>query len=165
MAAPPILVLMGVSGCGKTTLAEVLSARLGWDYEEGDALHPQANVDKMASGHPLTDEDRWPWLARVRAWIDRHVREGRPGIVTCSALKRRYRDRLRAPGVVFVHLHGPRAVIAERLRARRGHYMPPSLLDSQLADLEPLGADESGFVVDVRLEPEAKAAEVLRRLG
>lgn len=164
-AAAPILVVMGVSGCGKTTLARALARELGWDCEEGDALHPLANVEKMASGHPLDDADRAPWLARVRAWIEGHRAAGMPGIVTCSALKRAYRDRLCAPGVVFVHLDGPRAVIAERLRARRGHYMPASLLDSQIADLQPLGSDERGFVVDVRLDLREKVAQVLRRLG
>ncbi|MCQ9367906.1 gluconokinase [Brevibacterium sp. 91QC2O2] len=162
---PPILVVMGVSGSGKSTLATRLATALGWDLAEGDDLHPQANIDKMALGHPLTDADRAPWLDLIAAWIAEHTAAGRPGIVACSALKRRYRDRLRAPGVIFVHPHGPRATVHERMHRRRDHFMPESLLDSQYADLEQLAADESGIVVDLALSPDAQAAEVLARLG
>lgn len=164
-----VLVVMGVSGTGKTTLAQNLSRTLGWPMAEGDDLHSDANRAKMAAGIPLTDADRWPWLRRIRAWIDSRLESGEPGVITCSALKRSYRDVLRAPGVVFVHLDGDRAVLADRLGRRRGHYMPPSLLDSQLATLEPLGPDEDGIVVRIGGTPEEEldqALDVLRgRLG
>ncbi len=160
----PVLVLMGVSGCGKSTVAGVLAGRLGWDLAEGDDMHPRANVDKMAAGHPLEDADRWPWLARVAAWIAEHTAAGRPGIVTCSALKRSYRDVLRGDGVVFVYLAGTRQQIADRLAVRHGHFMPATLLDSQFADLEPPGADESSITVDIGGAPDGEAAEIVRRL-
>ena len=163
--APSVLVIMGVAGSGKTTVAGLLAERLGWDRQEGDALHPAANVAKMASGQPLTDDDRWPWLDRVAAWIDDHRAQGRPGVITCSALKHEYRDRLARPGVVFVHLAGGRATIADRLDQRVGHYMPPSLLNSQFETLEPLGEDEAGIVVDATLAPEAEVDQVVMRLG
>ena len=134
---PPVLVLMGVSGCGKSTVAALLAGRLGWDFEEGDDLHPAANVAKMAAGHPLDDADRRPWLAAVAAWIRQHTDAGRPGIITCSALKKSYRDVLRGDRVMFVYLAGTREQIAARLAARHGHFMPPALLDSQFATLEP----------------------------
>ncbi|HKC26408.1 MAG TPA: gluconokinase [Jatrophihabitans sp.] len=164
-ARPPILVLMGVSGSGKSTVGHVLAERLGWDFGEGDDLHPPENVAKMAAGQPLTDEDRWPWLARVRGWIDEHIRAGEPAIITCSALKRKYRDMLRDPHVVFVYLAGPRDLVAARLAARQGHYMPESLLDSQLADLEPPEPDEQAITVHIGPEPSAQAAEIVERLG
>jgi gluconokinase len=145
----PVLVVMGVSGTGKSTVAGLLAGRLSWDLEEGDDLHPAANVAKMASGHALTDEDRWPWLDRVAGWIKHELAAGRPGIITCSALKRSYRDRLRAPGVTFVYLHGTKELIAQRLAERHGHYMPQALLDSQFADLEPPGEDEDALSVDI----------------
>ena len=163
--APPVLVIMGVAGSGKTTVAGLLAERLGWDRQEGDELHPAANVAKMASGQPLTDDDRWPWLDRVAAWIDDHRAQGRPGVITCSALKHEYRDRLARPGVVFVHLAGGRATIADRLDQRVGHYMPPSLLNSQFETLEPLGDDEAGIVIDAGQAPESEVAEVVKRLG
>ena len=133
-----VLVVMGVTGTGKSTVAGILAGLLGWDLEEGDDLHPAANVAKMSAGQPLTDEDRWPWLDRVAAWIQDRVRTGAPGIITCSSLKRSYRDRLRGPGVVFVHLSGSREEILARLTRRLDHFMPASLLDSQLQTLEPL---------------------------
>lgn len=163
--APPVLVIMGVSGSGKTTVATLLAERLGWDRQEGDELHPAANVAKMASGQPLTDEDRWPWLDRVAAWIDEHRLARRPGVITCSALKHEYRDRLARPGVVFVHLAGGRATIADRLDHRVGHYMPASLLTSQFDTLEPLADDEHGIVVDAAQAPEDEVDEILARLG
>ncbi|MDM4762422.1 gluconokinase [Galbitalea sp. SE-J8] len=156
---------MGVAGSGKSTLAATLAERLGWPFAEGDALHPEANVAKMAAGTPLTDEDRWPWLERVAAWIRQREEAGEPGVVTCSALKRAYRDVLRTPNSAFVYLHGPREVLAERLATRSGHFMPPSLLDSQLDTLEPLETDEVGIQVDVELEPEAAADLVIATLG
>lgn len=165
VARPRVLVVMGVSGSGKTTFAELIAARLGWEFQEGDALHPAANVAKMANGTPLTDDDRWPWLARIADWIDEHVADGRPAVITCSALRRAYRDRLARPNVVFVHLAGAREVIAGRLEHRTGHYMPASLLGSQFETLEPLGPDERGIVVDGQGAPEEEVAQVIARLG
>jgi gluconokinase len=159
----PVLVIMGVSGSGKSTVAGLLAARLGWDREEGDDLHPSANVAKMAAGIPLTDDDRWPWLAAVATWISAHTAAGLPGIITCSALKKSYRDRLRGDHVLFVYLKGSRDLIGARLTARTDHYMPPSLLDSQLATLEPPGPDENTLAVDVQADPEAMAAEIIDR--
>jgi gluconokinase len=161
----PVLVLMGVSGCGKSTVAGLLAGRLGWDLAEGDDMHPLANVEKMAEGHPLEDSDRWPWLERVAGWITERTAACRPGIVTCSALKRRYRDVLRGDRVVFVHLAGTREQIAQRLAVRHGHFMPAALLDSQFADLEPPGPDERSITVDIGAAPDGEAAEILRRLG
>jgi len=163
--APPVLVLMGVSGSGKSTVGGVLAGRLGWDFQEGDDLHPEANVAKMAAGHPLTDSDRDPWLARVRSWIDDEVSSGRPGIITCSALKRRYRDLLRGPHVVFVHFAGERDLLRARMAARQGHFMPAALLDSQLADLQPPDSDEQAIRVDVGGAPPAQAAQIIAALG
>jgi gluconokinase/shikimate kinase len=160
-----VLVLMGVSGCGKSTVAGVLAGRLGWDFGEGDDLHPAENVAKMAAGHPLTDEDRWPWLERVAQWIREHTEAGRPGIITCSALKRSYRDILRGDHVVFVYLHGTREQIAARLSARHGHYMPPELLDSQFATLETPGEDEHALSIDIGPPADVLADEIMERLG
>jgi gluconokinase len=160
-----ILVLMGVSGCGKSTVAGLVAGRLGWPLAEGDDLHPAANVAKMASGHPLDDEDRWPWLARIREWMDEREAAGESGIVTCSALKRRYRDVLRDGEVVFVHLHGTREQLLARLTARQGHFMPESLLDSQLADLEPPGEDEKAISIDIGPPPAVQATTILDKLA
>src|SRR5690349_19934606 len=134
---PTGLIVMGVSGCGKSTVGGLLAERLGWPFRDGDSFHPPENVEKMRSGVPLTDEDRWPWLDAIAAWIDERRRAGEHGIVACSALRRAYRVRLRAghDDVRFVFLDGDRALIEARLKARKGHYMPPSLLDSQLATL------------------------------
>lgn len=164
-AEPVVLVLMGVSGSGKSTVAALLAERLGWDFEEGDDLHPPANVAKMHAGHPLDDDDRWPWLARVAGWITDHTDAGRPGIITCSALKRSYRDVLRGEHVVFVHVAGSPAAIEARMTARHGHYMPPSLLDSQLATLEPPGPDERSITVEATGPAGAEADLVVERLG
>lgn len=139
---PLRLVIMGVSGCGKSSVGEGLSARLGIPYRDGDDLHPQENVAKMREGVPLTDADRWPWLDKVAEVL----RDGAPVIVGCSALKRAYRDRIRAGAggaVTFLHLAGNPALIAARMAERRGHYMPVSLLHSQFAALEPPGPDEA----------------------
>jgi len=141
------VVIMGVSGCGKSSVGEGLSARLGIPYRDGDDLHPAANVDKMRMGMPLTDDDRWPWLDRVVEVLTKDA----PVIVGCSALRRAYRDRLRkgAGGRVhFIHLTGSRDLIASRMAARTGHYMPSSLLDSQFAALEPPGPDEA-LTIDI----------------
>jgi beta-N-acetylhexosaminidase len=140
---------MGVSGCGKTTIGDLVARQLGVPFLDGDSLHPVENVAKMAAGTPLTDEDRWPWLATVGAEL---AAAGNRGLVlACSALRRSYRDAIRAqaPDTVFLHLHGSKDVLAARIEGRSGHFMPPSLLESQLATLEPLEADEAGVVVDV----------------
>lgn len=163
----PILVIMGVSGSGKTTIAKILAARLGWPFEEGDALHPESNIAKMKAGTPLTDADRRPWLARVAAWIDRQRESGQGGIITCSALKRSYRDMIIGdrPDVRLVYLHGSRDLIASRVAKRRGHFMPASLLDSQFDTLEEPSPDENPLTVDVGGSPDEIADEILRRLG
>lgn len=139
---------MGVSGSGKTTVAHALVDRLGWAFAEGDDLHPPANVAKMRSGQPLTDADRQPWLERVAARIGQHEAAGENAVVSCSALRRAYRDVLREghPSVIFVHIDVPTDLLRERLAARADHYMPATLLDSQLADLERLAPDEEGIV-------------------
>jgi gluconokinase len=160
----PVLVIMGVSGSGKSTVAGILAGQLGWDLEEGDDLHPPANVEKMAAGTPLTDDDRWPWLDRVADWIRDHTRAGLPGIITCSALKRIYRDRMSGDDVVFVHLTGSKDTISHRLAARTDHYMPTTLLDSQISTLEPPGPDENIIVIDVGRKPADEAAEIITRL-
>ncbi|MET7993214.1 gluconokinase [Amycolatopsis sp. NPDC005232] len=149
-----VIVVMGVSGSGKTTVGEALAERLGVEYAEADTFHPKANIEKMTAGHALTDADREPWLQAISHWIATHQKSG--GIVSSSALKRRYRDELRAGGSVwFLHLHGDRDVLAERMQARKGHFMPVTLLDSQLADLEPLQPDEPGYVVEITEPPAA----------
>lgn len=160
------LVVMGVSGVGKTSVAEELVARTGCVFAEGDDFHPEANRQKMAAGHPLDDEDRWPWLAAVAAWIGEQEAAGRSSVVTCSALRRVYRDVLRDghPSVRFVHLLAATEVIEERITARRGHYMPASLLGSQLATLEPLDADEPGVGVDTSGDASAVAERALALL-
>ena len=155
---------MGVSGSGKSTVAGILAGLLGWDLEEGDDLHPAENVAKMAAGEPLTDEDRAPWLDTVSSWITAHTTAGEPGIITCSALKRRYRDVLRDENVVFVHLAGSKDLIGRRLATRLDHYMPASLLDSQVATLEPPEDDERAITIEAGRAPAAEAAEIVRRL-
>lgn len=147
--SPDIVVVMGVSGSGKTTVATGLAAAMGWAFAEGDDFHPAANVEKMRSGVALTDEDRWPWLETIGAWISGKEAAGESAVVTCSALRRAYRDVLRRdrPHVRFLHVEAPGAVIADRVEHRAGHYMPPSLLPSQLATLEPLAPDEPGVTV------------------
>ena len=167
LALPAVLVLMGVSGCGKTTVGELLAERLHWPYEEGDALHPPANVAKMAAGHPLDDADRAPWLAKVADWVDARLDAGESGVITCSALKRSYRaliDR-RGAGVEFVYLHGSRELIASRLAGRHGHFMPPTLLDSQFATLEEPGAGEPAIRIEIGEPPAAIADDIVEALG
>lgn len=167
IAKPVVLVLMGVAGCGKTTVAAILSGRLDWPFEEGDALHPQSNVDKMHAGHPLTDEDRAPWLKKVADWVDQCLDAGENGVITCSALKRAYREVInrRGSGVEFVYLAGSRELIAARLVTRHGHFMPPSLLDSQFADLQEPSADEPAIRVDVGPAPSVIAQNIVQMLG
>ena len=162
---PTILVVMGVTGSGKSTIAALLAGRLGWDLGEGDDLHPEANVAKMSAGIPLTDDDRWPWLDKIAEWIDEHSAAHESGIVTCSALKRSYRDRLRRPEVIFVYLAGSRDLIAGRLTKRLHHFMPMSLLDSQLGTLEPPGPDEQALTVSLIGPPTQQVREILAALG
>jgi gluconokinase len=146
-------VVMGVSGAGKTTVGECLAERLHWEFAEGDRLHPPENVAKMQSGHPLTDADRAPWLAAIAGVIDLWQARGICGVITCSALKRQYRRRIIGdrPWVRLVYLDGSRELIAGRLAARRGHFMPANLLDSQFAALEPPGPDENPITVAIDL--------------
>jgi gluconokinase len=160
------VIVMGVSGTGKTTVAKALSAAVGWTFEEGDSLHPQANIDKMSRGEPLTDADRAPWLAAIGRWIDRQAAKSEPSILTCSALKRAYRDELRAgrPQVRFVFLTGPRQLILERMEHRKDHFMRPEMLDSQLRTLEPPTPDEHAIVVDVDADTAEEVAQIRRAL-
>lgn len=146
---PPLVVVMGVSGSGKTTVGAALAQRLRVPFADADDFHPPENVTKMSAGVPLTDEDREPWLRTIAAWLDAHTADG--GVVSCSALKRSYRDLLRehATHAFFLHLHGDRDVIAARMAGRPGHFMPTALVDSQFATLEPLEADEVGTALDV----------------
>jgi len=150
------LILMGVAGSGKSSVMAALVARLGWPALEGDLLHPPANVAKMAAGIPLTDADRGPWLAAIGRWIDEREAARASSLVTCSALRRSYRDTLRRgrPSVWFVHLTAPRDVLAARMTHREGHFMPASLLDSQLATLEDLQPDELGLAVEATETPD-----------
>ncbi|MEU8824101.1 gluconokinase [Streptomyces sp. NPDC048636] len=169
MHSPPVVVVMGVSGTGKTTVGPLLADLLGVAYAEADDFHPPANIAKMSAGIPLDDADRAPWLDAIGAWARDHADHG--GVVSCSALKRDYRDRLRAanPEAVFVHLTGDRARIAERMKARKGHFFSGELLESQLATLEPLEPDENGVAVDISPDPAAiaarAAAELRRRIA
>lgn len=163
---PPILVVMGVSGAGKTTVAKQLAARLGWPFEEGDDLHPAANIEKMRGGNALTDEDREPWLRAVAAWIDRQCALNQPGIITCSALKKRYRELLTGgrPGVRLVYLRGTPALIARRLAGRHGHFMPAALIQSQFDTLEEPDSAEDTITVDAALPPGQIAQDIIDRL-
>ncbi len=158
---------MGVSGSGKSTVGQALADVLGRTFVDGDALHSPENRAKMASGVPLTDEDRWPWLDAVGGVLASYDDQGLHPIVACSALRRVYRDRLRSatPGTVFVHLHGSPALLASRLGPRKHEYMPASLLASQLDTLEPLGPDERGVVVDVAPPAPEVAAAALEALA
>jgi carbohydrate kinase (thermoresistant glucokinase family) len=164
---PSVVVVMGVSGCGKSTIASMLAHRLNWIYEDGDWFHPQSNVRKMHAGEPLTDEDRWPWLHGIAAWIDASRRVGNHGTVACSALTRAYRDILvgERRDVRIVYLKGERDLIARRLAARDGHFMPPSLLDSQFAALEEPQPDEHPIVVSIVPHPREIVEEIVKRLG
>jgi carbohydrate kinase (thermoresistant glucokinase family) len=149
--------VMGVSGSGKSTIGAALARRLGWDFRDADSFHPPENVAKMASGRPLDDADRAPWLAAIAAHLDRALADERPCVVTCSALKRAYREVLIGgrPAVALVELSGDHELVASRMAARAGHFMPPALLASQFAALERPGADEHPIVVDIRRAPEA----------
>jgi gluconokinase len=165
--APQHLVVMGVAGSGKTTIGTALAARLERAFAEGDDFHSAANVAKMARAEPLTDADREPWLAELGEWLASHHQAGRSTVLTCSALKRRYRDTLRAAAprhVVFIHLAAPRDALLERMRRRTGHFMPQALLDDQLAALEPLEADEPGITLDAAAAPAAVVESALAAL-
>ncbi|WP_433673342.1 gluconokinase [Nocardia sp. CA-136227] len=159
---------MGVAGSGKSTVAGIVARTLGWDLLEGDDLHPPANRAKMAAGRPLTDADRGPWLAAVAEWMSAEFAAGRSGIVACSALKRSYRDILRAghpdADLTFVHLTGSREVLRARLLARTDHFMPPDLLNSQLETLEPPGPDEHAITLEIDRPPAEVAAAALAAL-
>jgi len=158
-----VVVVMGVSGSGKTTVGTALAERLGVEYAEADAFHSEANIAKMSAGIPLTDADRAPWLRAIAEWIGEHGITG--GVVTSSALKRRYRDVLRDGGECwFLHLDGDRDLLTARMNTRKGHFMPASLLDSQLTDLEPLEAGEPGIVVDAADPPDTIIAAALTAL-
>jgi carbohydrate kinase (thermoresistant glucokinase family) len=163
---PAIAVVMGVSGSGKTTVALLLAAALGWQFQEGDDLHPAANIDKMSSGKPLTDADRLPWLRRIAAEIDDWRARGESGVLTCSALKRSYRDIIigdRAD-VALVYLKGSYDLIRRRMAARHEHFMPVALLDSQFAALQEPAPDEHPIVADVTGRPAEIVADIVRQL-
>ncbi len=162
------LVVMGVAGSGKSTIAYRLANRLGWPMAEADEFHPQANIDKMSDGTPLTDEDRWPWLQALADWMAAEAAAGRSTVVTCSALKRSYRDLLRtAPGVRvrFVWLRGDAETIGARMLSRQDHFMPTTLLTSQFATLEPLTEDEDGVAVDVEQAADVVVSQAVQELG
>jgi gluconokinase len=161
-----VIVVMGVSGSGKSTVAKALAKDEGWPILEGDDYHPPANVAKMASGTPLTDEDRWPWLRAIAAAIDAARAGGQNEVVACSALKRAYRDILIGDrnDVRLVYLQGSKQLIGDRLKARKGHFMPPALLDSQFATLEEPGPDEHPVVVGIDGTPDEIALEIMEKL-
>lgn len=164
--APLIVVVMGVAGCGKSSVGQSLAAKLGDEFIEGDAHHPPANIEKMSAGIPLTDADRDGWLATLAGFIAEAHRAERGLVVACSALKRRYRDRLRGDceRVVFLHLHGDKGLISSRMGARTAHFMPTALVDSQFADLEMPAADEAVLSYEVTLPAEAIVADACARL-
>jgi carbohydrate kinase (thermoresistant glucokinase family) len=162
-----IIIVMGVSASGKTTIAERLAASEGWPLLEGDSFHPPANVAKMAAGHPLTDEDRWPWLRAIAEAIDAYRARGESAVVACSALRRAYRDILIGDrkDVRLVYLEGSEPVIADRIKARKGHFMPPELLHSQFETLEPPGPDEHPITVEIGGTPDELVRQIRKQLG
>ena len=164
---PCALIVMGVSGSGKSTIAEKLAERLGWTFEDGDRFHPPANVAKMSAGHPLTDEDRWPWLQAIADEIDRVCKVGEQAVIACSALRRVYRDILvhGRNDVRIVYLNGGQDLIAGRLAARKRHFMPPGLLDSQFKTLEPPDAGENPVTVSIDASVDAIVDDIIRQLG
>jgi gluconokinase len=166
-ASPLVIVLMGVAGCGKSTTGMALAKALGWPFRDADSFHPPANIAKMSQGLPLNDDDRGPWLAAIADWIDERCESGEPGIVSCSALKRAYRQRIIGArrGVRLVYLKGDAALIGRRLRARKHHFMPAALLESQFATLEEPRADEHPVIVSVALSPRRVVGTILERLG
>ena len=163
------LVVMGVAGSGKSTIAAALSQQLGWACAEADEFHPQANIQKMSQGIPLQDEDRWPWLQQIQNWMTTQAKAGKSTVLTCSALKQRYRQLLaQAEGrVLFLHLHGEADLIGQRMQGREGHFMPPTLLPSQLATLEPLSDDElatGSLRLDISKSPEELVSTIVASL-
>ena len=163
---PCALIVMGVSGSGKSTIGETLAERLRWPFEDGDRFHPAANVAKMSAGHPLTDEDRWPWLQAIADEIDRVCKAGERAVIACSALKRAYRDILvhGRNDVRIVFLDGTQDLIASRLAARKGHFMPPGLLDSQFGTLEPPAGNENPVTVSIDAPVETIVDDIVRQL-
>ena len=160
-----IVIVFGVSGAGKTTIGKLLAEQLGWRFYEGDDFHPRANIEKMRSGRPLTDEDRWPWLERLRDQIKHSIAAKKNAVLACSALKRAYRDRLRvSDDVKFVFLRGDDALVAEQLRQRRGHFMNPELLRSQFADLEQPEPDEDVLTSELGRTPQELVEEIKTKL-
>lgn len=155
---------MGVSGSGKSTIASMLAARLGWTYVDGDWLHPPANIEKMSRGVALTDEDRWPWLAAIAERARRLREEGAGAVIACSMLKRAYREILVTDGARLVYLEGDPDTVARRLGSRDGHFMPPALLDSQFAALEPPSRGEKPIVVSIARPPEEIVDEIITAL-
>jgi gluconokinase len=164
---PKYLIVMGVSSCGKSTVAALLARRFGWDFIDGDDLHPAANVAKMRAGTPLDDHDRQPWLEKIAATLEAWRAVGKSGVIACSALHKDYRNTIRAgkEDVVFVYLRGDQALFAQRIAARQGHFMPPTLLASQFATLEEPEASEHAITVDAALPPEVLVERVVRALG
>jgi gluconokinase len=163
------LVVMGVAGSGKSTIAAALSGQLGWALAEADEFHPQSNIEKMSQGIPLQDEDRWPWLQEIQNWMTAQARAGKSTVLTCSALKQSYRRLLaRAEGrVLFLHLHGEADLIGQRMQGREGHFMPPALLPSQLATLEPLTDEEmaaGSLRLDISKSPEELVSTIIAAL-
>jgi gluconokinase len=164
---PCALVVMGVSGSGKSTIADKLAERLNWSYEDGDKFHPAGNVAKMSAGHPLTDEDRWPWLQAIAGEIDRVCNAGQHAVIACSALKRTYRDILvhGRNDVRIVYLKGTQELIANRLAQRQGHFMPPGLLASQFKTLEPPDVSENPVTVSIDASVDAIVDDIIGQLG
>jgi gluconokinase len=161
-----IVIIFGVSGAGKTTIGKLLADELGWQFYEADDFHPRSNIEKMRRGRPLTDEDRWPWLERLREQLTRSVAAKEDAVLACSALKRAYREHLRVSGEVkFVFLRGDYALIAKQLRHRRGHFMNPELLRSQFADLEEPKSDEDVLTIELGRTPEELVKEIKTNLG
>jgi gluconokinase len=158
-----VIILMGVSGSGKSTIGVRLAQRLKREFAEGDSFHPTANVLKMASGQPLDDADRDPWLEAIAVWLDEELASGRKAVLACSALKRGYRNKLRRPGVRFVYLRVPKEELQQRVKRRTGHFMPVSLLDSQLADLEPPANENDAITVDAT-DPDACVNAIIAAL-
>jgi gluconokinase len=160
-----VIVIFGVSGAGKTTVGKLLARELHWPFIEADDFHPAANIEKMSSGQPLTDEDRWPWLERLREEIEHSLAAGKNAVLACSALKRAYRDRLRVSNEVkFVFLRGNYALVEKQLRSRRGHFMNPALLQSQFDDLEEPQPNENALTIELGRSPEEIVSEIETKL-
>lgn len=167
VSAPIIVIIMGVAGSGKTTIASLLAERLNWEFKDADQFHPQVNIDKLQGGNPLTDEDRWPWLNSIAAWIDEMQRTGKCATIACSALKQSYRKILigQRRNVRIVYLKGEHDLIAHRLAVRRSHFMPRALLDSQFDTLQEPGADECPVTVSIHESPHKIVERILAKLA